>query len=63
MFLDKSVTAEERRDYFVDVFDGLTVGDVLSIVPAIKDSEKVLFKDILLPIVITDVVDDIFGSN
>ncbi|MBE5742916.1 MAG: hypothetical protein E7360_06360, partial [Clostridiales bacterium] len=60
--LDKEMTSTEKRDYFVDLFDGLTVGDLASIVVK-GDTNKELLDDIIFPIVITDVINDVFAKT
>ncbi len=62
LLLDKSVTKEEKRDYLIDIFDGLTIKDVLDIIPAIKNSEKALIKKVG-DVRIDNLIRDLFAED
>ncbi len=62
LLLDKSVTKAEKRDYLIDIFDGLTIKDVLEIIPAIKNSEKALIQKVG-DVRIDNLIRDLFAED
>ncbi|MBR2337797.1 MAG: hypothetical protein IKA61_07650, partial [Clostridia bacterium] len=44
LLLDETKTGEDKRNYVIDIFEDVTLGDLLSFVPAISESDKLLLQ-------------------